>query len=128
MNGPLVKDRKNRNCKKCGRHLETVYCLGKDDEPLCPGCHDRIYFPKGINTHEKLMKAILEGEGIEWLYTMLEFHGYRGRKDHIPLSLIWAIEDTDAYTVSSQDLRNPGRHITESEYFSILAHEINKYI
>lgn len=79
-----------------------------------------------INTHEKLMSALFNRKisGVD-IYKKLKAKGYLGEEKEIPSLIIDAMSNTDAYTMSDQDMRNPDRHITKEDYFQMLADEMN---
>lgn len=96
--------------------IDGAWYYGKDKETVLT-----------INTHEKLMRLILEGEidNVE-LFKRLQLHNFEGKQEQMSRLLLWAMNSTDAYTDSSQDVFNPNRHITEYEYFELLANTMNK--
>jgi len=78
-----------------------------------------------INTHEKLMKQILNQDLTEdELYTRLKEEGYQGPKEEMIKDLLYAISESTAYISNPMKISNQ-QELTEEEYFQILVNEMN---
>ncbi|MCF6466387.1 hypothetical protein [Clostridium sp. Cult2] len=78
-----------------------------------------------INTHEKLMKEILDGEMTgNGMFEKLKKAGYKGTKDDMIGDLIYGFEMTSAYISDPRKVAN-NEIMAEEEYFEVLAKEMN---
>lgn len=77
-----------------------------------------------INTHEKLMEAILMKEASkEILSTVLKGYGYKGTEQDMIVDMLGAMADTSALLFSTRQMNNKVR--TEEEYWEVLTKQMN---
>lgn len=77
-----------------------------------------------VNTHEKLLKTVLDTER---LYNVLKEKGYKGDQEGMIGIFIYSLGKTDAYVYDPRRVSD-NNVMTEDEYFEILINQMNSVI
>ena len=83
-----------------------------------------------INTHEKLLRVILEQQiSITDICNKLQstLYGYEGNRESIAGDLLGLIYETSAYNFDPRDIIT-GQEISEDDYFNMLAKKAKELI